>query len=569
MGDSRAELARLTAPLLDPASTVGDAFQAVSALEPFLAGHTPFRQAESIGEGESFTPGGWAISPTEAALCAREFRRTHLFALGVYRAIQEAERRRDSAPIRVLYAGCGPWALLALPSLAALLPERVRFTLLDLHEPSIASVRALVASLGAEPWIDDIVQADAATWQIPEALTPHVIVTETMNVALEREPQVAITRNLLGQAPDALLVPHSVRVDLRWMDPRTERPRLLDDGTVVPAAPRHTPLGEVFRVDGDRVASWFPDERETLPAARLRIPSAPSDGGGGGATPTEPLELRLYTTVETWPGLILDAWESTLTEPRPLIGRGGRSPGGTGAKTPSDAVPSAPDTLLAFRYRLGERPGLEWSAYPDRVRLPFTFDPARLEADLAALEGSEWVDHFVKENYEGRWSVLPLRAPRGTEEEHPILQIVSHPGVTDYVDTPLQARLPYLAQVLRELGFPLGSARLMTLDPGSVIRTHIDPDLAAEEGWARIHIPLRTNPGVEFLVNGRPVTMGVGECWYLRLSDPHSVRNDGAEPRVHLVIDAPVGPELAPLLREDGSPISSRHASQGAFVHSA
>ena len=31
-----------------------------------------------------------------------------------------------------------------------------------------------------------------------------------------------------------------------------------------------------------------------------------------------------------------------------------------------------------------------------------------------------------------------------------------------------------------------------------------------------------------------------GSCWYLRLSDPHSVANRGTEDRVHLVVDAEV-----------------------------
>ncbi len=195
-------------------------------------------------------------------------------------------------------------------------------------------------------------------------------------------------------------------------------------------------------------------------------------------------------------------------------------------------------------------PALTQSAkeIPDRLRLPFDFDPGRLQHDLRAAESREWIDHFVTQNYEGRWTVLPLRAPAGTEHAHPVLQIVSHPGMTDFVDTPLLDRCSYFRDVLCALGFPLGAARLMRLDPGSAIKTHVDADLAADLGWARLHVPVTTNRGVEFLVNDRAVRMREGECWYLRLSDPHSVRNDGATPRVHLVIDAPVGPALREVL---------------------
>jgi hypothetical protein len=186
--------------------------------------------------------------------------------------------------------------------------------------------------------------------------------------------------------------------------------------------------------------------------------------------------------------------------------------------------------------------------WPDRIRLPLSFDPAQLDAALSALEGTDWTDHFVTRNYEGRWTVIALRAPAGTEHLHPVLQITSHPGTTAYADTPVLDRAPYLRRVLEAFECELGAARLMRLDPGSAILTHSDPDLDGENACVRLHVPLRTNPDVVFLLNGRRVIMAPGECWYLRLSDPHSVRNDGDTPRVHLVIDAPASPGLRALL---------------------
>ena len=58
------------------------------------------------------------------------------------------------------------------------------------------------------------------------------------------------------------------------------------------------------------------------------------------------------------------------------------------------------------------------TSWPDRVRLPLRFDPARLAADVARLEDEAWVAHFVRQNYEGDWSALPLRAHAG--ETHPV-----------------------------------------------------------------------------------------------------------------------------------------------------
>ena len=76
--------------------------------------------------------------------------------------------------------------------------------------------------------------------------------------------------------------------------------------------------------------------------------------------------------------------------------------------------------------------------------------------------------------------------------------------------------------------------------PGSVIKEHTDYDLSLEDGNARLHIPVTTNQQIEFRLNDRQIRMNEGECWYLRLSDPHSVSNHSNEDRVHLVIDASV-----------------------------
>lgn len=185
---------------------------------------------------------------------------------------------------------------------------------------------------------------------------------------------------------------------------------------------------------------------------------------------------------------------------------------------------------------------------PDRVRLPLAFDPAPLAAELAVFAEAEWVRHFVRSNYEGEWSVLPLRAAAG--ETHPIRMIGTHPLAASFVDTSYLERAPALGALLAALDCPLKAARLMRLAPGSRILEHEDHDPDAENGTARLHLPIITNAKVEFLLNRRPVAMRPGELWYLRLSEPHAVANRGATDRVHLVIEARLNPWLLHLLEE-------------------
>jgi hypothetical protein len=172
---------------------------------------------------------------------------------------------------------------------------------------------------------------------------------------------------------------------------------------------------------------------------------------------------------------------------------------------------------------------------PDRARLSLSFDAARLQADLALVGGTAWTDHFVRQNYEGRWDVLPLRHQAGAT--HPIMQAYTPPDATEFVDAAILDRTPYFRTVMAAFRCPLKAVRLMRLTPGSQIKEHRDHDLAADWGQARVHVPITTNPGVAFLLNREAVEMRPGDAWYLRLSDPHAVTNDGATDRVHLVID--------------------------------
>jgi hypothetical protein len=176
--------------------------------------------------------------------------------------------------------------------------------------------------------------------------------------------------------------------------------------------------------------------------------------------------------------------------------------------------------------------------FPDRLRLPFAFDHRLLAADLQRLQVSQWTRHFVTQNYQGDWSVIALRGPAGVQ--HPIQMIYSDPTATAFEDTPMLAACPYYRTVLDSFACPLQAVRLMRLTPGSVIKEHSDHDLCFEQGSVRLHVPITTNDGVVFELNRRRVILEAGSCWYLRLSDPHSVANRGNADRVHLVIDAGV-----------------------------
>ena len=161
-----------------------------------------------------------------------------------------------------------------------------------------------------------------------------------------------------------------------------------------------------------------------------------------------------------------------------------------------------------------------------------TFDPAGLQADLMTLGAGEWLAHFNTGFFNGDWSGVALRAVEGSNTP---MYADSHQG--DYADTALLRKCRHLRAVVESFECPLRSVRLLRLTAGSNIREHRDYDLGYDAGEVRIHVPVITNPGVEFFLDGRRIIMSEGECWYLDLNLPHRVQNRGESDRVHLVID--------------------------------
>lgn len=179
---------------------------------------------------------------------------------------------------------------------------------------------------------------------------------------------------------------------------------------------------------------------------------------------------------------------------------------------------------------------------PDRVKLPVAFAAALLARDLGRLSASDWIDHFLIERYEGDWDVIPLRGPKSAI--HPVMMIATTPGTKEFADAPALAACPYFREVIDSFGAEVRAVRLLRLTPGSVLLEHTDHEYTDDDGTLRIHIPVVTNPDVVFLLNGTRVVMEAGSAWVLRLADPHSVANNGATDRVHMLVDLTMNERL-------------------------
>ena len=183
---------------------------------------------------------------------------------------------------------------------------------------------------------------------------------------------------------------------------------------------------------------------------------------------------------------------------------------------------------------------------PASFPLPFHFDPARLRADLARVGPEAWSPHFNDGDYGGQWRGAALRSASGS-----VGDLWSQPPHgTGFADTPLLDCCSYFREVLAAFPCPLKSVRLLSLAPASFIREHSDHALDYEDGEIRIHIPVQTNPDVEFYLAGERLLLEEGRCYYVNVNLPHRVNNGGATERIHLVIDAKVDEWIHGLFRQ-------------------
>lgn len=184
---------------------------------------------------------------------------------------------------------------------------------------------------------------------------------------------------------------------------------------------------------------------------------------------------------------------------------------------------------------------------PPFRRLPLRFDAAALKADLAHLAEADWTVHFNTPYHDGGWTGIGLRAVGGDA------RVLYAAPEAECRDTALLAACPHIAGALAQFRCRLDSVRLLRLAAGGTIREHCDDRLGLAHGAARLHIPLATNPEVEFYLDGVRVRMEAGECWYLDLSLPHRVQNLGTSERIHLVLDCAVDDWLLALIESGDS----------------
>ncbi len=203
-------------------------------------------------------------------------------------------------------------------------------------------------------------------------------------------------------------------------------------------------------------------------------------------------------------------------------------------------------------------------------KLGLQWDRATMDTLSSKLKDEEFKNHYSNYNKSKSWSAIALR---GYSSDPLVIEKPSemndkwheaHKGETfELQDTTLMPKFKrILNPILKEIPGKKHRIRFMKLrannEGNSELGRHtdlVDADSGIRDGQlARVHIPIITNPQVQFMSWGcdakcKAVNPKVGETWVLDTRKPHRVVNGGVIDRVHLVIDVESSPEFRKMIK--------------------
>jgi hypothetical protein len=303
--------------------------------------HSLFVKAGGINALADDAPGtysafGLAVSPVSAGRCLLDAMRTRKFARGLHLALNHKLQSVGKKPLNVLYAGSGPYALLAVLMTPYFKPEELQFSIIDIHRKSVDSVKGIISQFNLAAYFKEIILGDAIKYKAAEGSRPDVLITETMLNALQKESQVAIAANLAPQlSDDGIMIPEEITVTPVFTDTNIRNAMMLGNDISNFAQPAFHSLSAAVKLN--KASAITVSKNSNRPFAPLVLKLEEDF-----LLPN--YELELQTTIKVWGEEILQLSDSALTMPL-KISKGDELSG---------------KNRITFNYNNGPLPGFTW-----------------------------------------------------------------------------------------------------------------------------------------------------------------------------------------------------------------
>lgn len=282
----------------------------LESLNEFLKNNIQVDNNENdISYNPIYLSNGVAVSPEIAVHCFQDYIRTHRFMLALYRAVQEKLEQFPKRKIKILYAGCGPYCPLILPLLYLFNSTNIEIDVIEINPYSLKSAKQIISFIGKNQYIKKILCIDATQYKPEKEDCFDIIISETMDKALEIEPQVSIFLNLFSYLKkEGILIPEKVTVDLYATDIRKEKSSdyefYLDTSTTKSNQIQRTFIKNIITLDKSFLKLQHSKKnQENIYLTSLKI----SD------LATENIDLLYITSLKIYKSITLSEDESLLT----------------------------------------------------------------------------------------------------------------------------------------------------------------------------------------------------------------------------------------------------------------
>lgn len=303
-------LSNITQVLLSAKSSIDEVKTALSAYKSLLLNASSIDIDQKNHQQHIQLDHGIAIGLSWAASCLDDHIRTWKFIQGTKQAIDQ-KLAEGIQPVHLIYAGTGPFATLVFPLLDHFSSNELSVSLIDVNPNSTRNVEQLVQHFGFENLVEGIYCADATSFVLPSlegSTLPNnrkwrktsfdILLSETMQHALQAELQVPICANLLQQmAENAILIPESINLDVITLR--------LESGQFTPLMK----IGELMKVDGEFLRAEYPITKDWTFQRHFDVSSVERKSN---------CFIGIDTTIRVFRDHIIHQGESGLTVPKIL-----------------------------------------------------------------------------------------------------------------------------------------------------------------------------------------------------------------------------------------------------------
>ncbi len=334
------KLRTITDILLKPEDDYSEITKAIDDLYSLFLKTSGLELDDNENREDVYLPKGKAIGTTWAAMCVKEMMRTKYFLRGLYAGIKAAQEKFPNTCIHILYAGTGPFATLAIPMTTVFTSEEINFTFLEINPTSIEFLKRNINAFNAQSYVTNIIQCDATMFRADSIKPIHIILTETMQNALQKEPQVSICMNLVSQMlPDGILIPQSIKIDAALMSPKKVTERMLNPN--FGNQKYYHSLQTIFELNKTTIASQAVQNISIISSYEFPevVAEIPSD------LDCEYNDLSLLTYIQVFDDVKLSNYQCSLTMPKRLtyINQG-----------------TVHSNKINFQYIISDKPGIQY-----------------------------------------------------------------------------------------------------------------------------------------------------------------------------------------------------------------